>query len=201
MCVCVCVCVCVCGYSWLFHRVLVVRPKVTFPRFQGKISVQICLSVGHCVCLFCFVLFFYFICQAWLKSSSSLSAIECVGLQIGSTSFLAVTCTLGAFRYSPINSLEYCWDVKQPANKQTNSPIRSSSFLYSFIVNRADLSDPCAYGNHMEIDDYRRDVNNKQYVDLCDAYTLVPGWYRFFINGSSASMPTHCPPVCPCVQH
>lgn len=72
------------------------------------------------------------------------------------------------------------------------------SFLWFFLTKMNFIlyfADPCK--RHSIIDDFRRDpdytVRGSQ-RRLCDNL-LVPGWYRFQINGTDADMPTTCAQV------
>ncbi|KAG0430273.1 hypothetical protein HPB47_022834 [Ixodes persulcatus] len=63
-----------------------------------------------------------------------------------------------------------------------------------------DAGDLCAPTQYTVIDDFRRhpDYTSTSSKDwLCDRY-LVPGWYRFQVNGSNAIVPTFCPNVTRC---
>ncbi|KAK7089188.1 pancreatic secretory granule membrane major glycoprotein GP2-like [Littorina saxatilis] len=57
-----------------------------------------------------------------------------------------------------------------------------------------EIPGPCK--NYTVMDDVRRDVNNGKQL-LCDR-DLSPGWYRFFLNGADAVMPTYCVPKYRC---
>ncbi|KAK3792103.1 hypothetical protein RRG08_055370 [Elysia crispata] len=52
--------------------------------------------------------------------------------------------------------------------------------------------DPCYPEVYGVLDDYRRDVNRAASTPLLCDLDLSTGWYRFFINGSSAEIPTSC---------
>ncbi|KAL5006026.1 hypothetical protein ScPMuIL_017184 [Solemya velum] len=59
---------------------------------------------------------------------------------------------------------------------------------------------PCSPGGHSVIDDLRRSIDVRLHSSeqpICDLH-LVPGWYRFNLNGSDAIIPTSCVDVNRC---
>ncbi|GFR82812.1 von Willebrand factor D and EGF domain-containing protein [Elysia marginata] len=53
-------------------------------------------------------------------------------------------------------------------------------------------TDPCDPEVYGVLDDHRRDVSSKAATNLLCDLDLTLGWYRFFLNGSDAGIPTSC---------
>lgn len=100
------------------------------------------------------------------------------------------------------NVTQMCQGIRVTVDEQQEALDNIQEYLEK-EKEKEDLSGPCGHDMYTVLDDPWRSTSQRledEYSRKCDR-DLAHGWYRFYLNGENAVMPTACVPERHCQTH